>query len=74
MTRPEARKRLAAVGANHRPNVSKKTSYLVRGRPNGAELTSSGGEKLLRAQALQADGHAIQIIDEVTFLTLLNDR
>lgn len=72
MTRTEARERLAELGATHRASVSKKTAYLVVGAPNGAELTSSGGDKLLRARALQADGHPVQIIDEREFLALLN--
>lgn len=72
MTRTEARERLASLGANHRPSVSKKTDYLVVGAPNGAELTSVGGDKLLRARQLQADGHRVQIIDEGAFVMLLN--
>lgn len=72
MTRAKAREQLADIGANHRPSVSKKTDYLVVGARNGAELTTSGGDKLLRARELQAHGHPVRIINETEFLTLLN--
>jgi DNA ligase (NAD+) len=59
MTRPEAKKRLLALGANVTNSVSGKTDYLVAGK--------DAGSKLARAQALN-----VPVLDEDHFLTLLD--
>ncbi|MBJ7348158.1 MAG: BRCT domain-containing protein, partial [Thermoleophilaceae bacterium] len=71
-TRQEATALAAKHGANCRPNVTKKTNYLVvsdtdYGQTNALTMTS----KLRRALELVAAGTPIQIIPEADFATLL---
>lgn len=70
MTRREAAERLAKVGGQAVPNVTKNTDILVQGvqdpRYFGPNQTKSGKQKA--AESLKAAGSAIEMIGEVDFL------
>jgi len=73
MTRAQAQSYVTAAGGTNAGSVSKDLDYLVIG-DDGSFLYGAGtkGEKTLKAEALIAKGHAIQIISETDFLALVN--
>lgn len=71
MTRDEAYDRLAAVGAQPAPNVSKKTDILISATQTRLLPGASMSGKEAKAQELLTAGHDIEVIDEAEFLQRL---
>ena len=74
MTRTEAYQRLAEVGAQAVPGVTKKTDVLVLGMANPRHFTPemSVSSKQRKAQELLDSGHNIEMIGEDDFLKWLS--
>jgi NAD-dependent DNA ligase len=71
MSRAEASARVSALGGVNAGSVSKDLDYLVVG-DSGSPLFGAGakGDKILRAEKLQAEGFPIQIIAESAFMQM----
>ncbi|MET9132064.1 exonuclease domain-containing protein [Streptomyces antibioticus] len=72
MTRDEAFRRLAEVGARPAENVTKKTDVLVSASQARLRPGDTLSGKAKRAQALLESGQDIEVIDEDEFLRRLN--
>ena len=71
MTRSQAQAKVTAIGGVNAGSVSKDLDYLVVG-DDGSPLFGAGakGEKILKAEKLQGDGHPLKIIAESAFMEL----
>lgn len=65
LERKQASTLIESMGGSVTGSVSKNTDVVVAGE--------KAGSKLEKAQALQAAGHPIEVLDEAAFLTLLRD-
>lgn len=73
MTRAGAYQHAANLGATPQGGVTKKTDYLVIGSTDYcSSLHGEKSSKHKKAEQMQADGHHILIIDEDTFLSMIN--
>ena len=73
LTRSEAAARVLSAGGEPEANVTKRTDYLVIGAENGYALdpvTAITG-KFAKTQAMRAKGSSIEILDELTFVSML---
>ncbi|WSY43873.1 hypothetical protein OG948_35015 (plasmid) [Embleya sp. NBC_00888] len=73
MTRPEAQERLASVGGQALPGVSRKTDLLVVGTSDPTRFAPGMtlGNNHRKARELLDAGHDIEVISEADFLELL---
>lgn len=74
MTREDAQKLVIRAGGTTGPGVTKRTSMLVFGQQDAAHLKpgSELSAKFEKALSLMQSGQAIEVIDEQTFLQLLD--
>jgi DNA polymerase-3 subunit epsilon len=75
MTREEAQKLVIRAGGTSGPGVTKNTAMLVFGQQDASQL-SPGAElssKFQKALKLQNSGQQIEVVDEQTFLQLLEE-
>jgi DNA polymerase III epsilon subunit-like protein len=73
LTRAEAAARVLGAGGEPEANVTKHTDYLVIGAESGYALdplTATTG-KFAKTQAMRAKGSSIEILDELTFVSML---
>ena len=73
LTRAEAAAQVLIAGGEPEANVTKRTDFLVIGAENGYALdplTAITG-KFAKTQAMRAKGSSIEVLDELTFVSML---